>query len=580
MTRHAVYGRLAPPAAGFPSLEVCFADKVSRAVKPPRFGFQTCPTLACCIVVASLASRVQVPAQERPTTMTKEMHDIEIDVRDHGARSGADDIQTRAIQAAIDAAAANGGGTVVVPAGNFVTGAVRLRSHVMLRVAPGAVLKGSGRLEDYFVDGQLVGLVSAVGAQNVGVCGSGVIDGNGMAFMDPNTPHVGGDFDRRFVRQGERYLRERDAADDGPMLFKKRPGNMVVFADCTNVRVSDVTLREPSYWTLHVNGCSDVVIRNITVDNRQDVPNNDGIHCSTSRDVRISGCTITAGDDAIAISGVNDHAGAVPGFIGYDRACERVTVSDCTLRSRSAGVRIGYGHNDVRDVTLNNLIIDGNRGVALFTRNPGAIRRVLGSNLIIRTRLYRGHWWGKGEPIHLSALAMNQGERVGPIEDVRFTHVIADAEAGAVMYAGEPGLIRNVAIDDLRLTMHGSAAQANYGGNFDLRPALEPSLRLFRHDVPAVFAHGVTQLRLRDLDVRWSDDPAPPPPFFSHAIEGEDFEDLSVDGFRGDACVRDKPAIALRRGRGAVIKTANAAAQGSNLVSQDECRDVKVFGGQ
>ena len=492
---------------------------------------------------------------------------------DHGAKKESVEIQTTAIQQTIDACASAGGGVVVVPAGIFNTGAIRLRSHVTLELEPGAVLKGSGSLDDYKIDGKLGGLISAIDAEDIAIRGSGMIDGNGMAFMDREALHVGNDFDRKFIRQGDSYFREKDAAADGPILPKSRPGNLVVFANCKKVRVSDVTLHEPPYWTLHINGSNDVVIHGITISNRQDIPNNDGIHCSTSSDVHIADCTIVTGDDAIAISGVNDHAGAVPGFIGYDKPAENVTITNCTLRSRSAGVRLGYGFNDVRNIVGNNLVIDANRGIGIFTHNHGNISNVIFTNVIIKTKLYRGHWWGKAEPIHISAISMTKEKTAGKVSDVHFRDIIADADDGILIY-GEPGLIQDVSIEDLKLKMNAGPQQKNYGGNFDLRPALDPALRLFKHDIAAVFAHGADNLQVRDVQISWGDQPAE---FFSHAIECEDFNDLTIEGLRGRAARSGDAIVSLRAGRGAIIR--NSESSSENFLSHDAVDDLKILAG-
>jgi hypothetical protein len=347
---------------------------------------------------------------------------------------------------------------------------------------------------------------------------------------------------------------------------------MVVFANCKKVRVENVTLHEPPYWTLHINGSEDVVIHGITVDNRQDIPNNDGIHCSTSRDVHISDCTITTGDDAIAISGVNDHAGAVPGFIGYNKPSENVTIDNCTLRSRSAGVRIGYGFNDCRNIIASNLVIDANRGIGIFARDHGNISNLIFTNILIRTQLYRGQWWGKAEPIHISALPMNKNQPIGKVSDVQFHNIIADADDGIVLYASEPGLIKNVRIDNLKLTMRGSPLQADYGGNLDLRPALEPSLRLFKHDISAVFAHGVDRLQLSNLQIGWSDSPAS---FFSHAIECESFTNLTIDGLQAAVAVHgeNSATIYLRDGHGVRINNADPPPKPDRLLVKESVEE-------
>jgi hypothetical protein len=239
-------------------------------------------------------------------------------------------------------------------------------------------------------------------------------------------------------------------------------------------------------------------------------------------------------------------------------------------------VRIGYGHNDVRNVTASNLTIESNRGIGIFTRNPGSVSNVHFRDLIIRTRLCRGHWWGKAEPIHLSALPMSKDEPAGRISDVHFRNVsIPRAEGGIVLYASEPGLIRDVCLENVTLNMSGSELQADYGGNIDLRPALDAALRIFRHDIPAVYARGVQKLRLENLQIEWRSDP---PAFFSHAVECEDFADLSVDRLHGAAAptAPDQATIALRRGQGAILRNTPLKSEADKLLLQESVRDLKV----
>jgi len=100
-----------------------------------------------------------------------------------GAVGDGKTINTRSIQQAIDKATSSGGGSVCVPAGTFVTGALRLHSNVDLHLESGAILKGSGRLEDYYLDGKLVGLLFTQDAVNVSITGQGTIDDNGDSFM-------------------------------------------------------------------------------------------------------------------------------------------------------------------------------------------------------------------------------------------------------------------------------------------------------------------------------------------------------------------------------------------------------------
>ena len=332
----------------------------------------------------------------------------DFNARDHGARGDGKTLDRAAIQRAIDACASAGGGTVRLPAGVYLTGALKLPSRVVLQLDPGATLLGSPQLKDYYLGNRMVGLILAEDAEGTGIMGSGTIDGSAASFMDM----------------------DRKVEADGPVWPRPRPGNMVVFAGCRNFFVRNVTLQNAPFWTLHANGCDNGAIAGITVNNDMRVPNNDGIHLTTSRNIRITGCHIRTGDDAIVATGITDHGPIIPGFVGYRGVCENIVAADCTLASRSCGVRVGYGENDVRNCVFSNLVItDSNRGLGVFVRNKGSVSNILFSNVVIGTRLHSRRWWGNGEPIHVSAAPLPNEAKIGKIQNIRFSNILRAAKA-------------------------------------------------------------------------------------------------------------------------------------------------------
>ena len=114
-----------------------------------------------------------------------------VDITTHGALGDGKTLNTKAIQAAVDQCAAQGGGTVVVPPGTFLSGTVELKSNITVSLSPGAILRGSGNIDDYppipFRHnelGQVRSLLWAIGQTDLRITGSGVIDLNDPAFID------------------------------------------------------------------------------------------------------------------------------------------------------------------------------------------------------------------------------------------------------------------------------------------------------------------------------------------------------------------------------------------------------------
>ena len=475
---------------------------------------------------------------------------------DFGAKADGS-LSTAAVQKAIDACHDAGGGTVLVPPGEFVIGTVRLKSNVHLHLAPGSVLKGSANLDDYGGAGGGRGLFVAEDVANVSVTGFGRVDANGTVFHDPGTPHVGleRDYDVTFTRQGQDFMHERFGFEDGPIAFTRRPGMTFAFFHCENVTLRDLTIADSPSWSVRFAYCDGVTVDNLKIRNNPLVPNSDGVHFTTSRNARVGNCDFRCGDDALIVATWQD--GDPPDVSKYRHGnkaglSENVTVTNCVLRSRSAGIRVGYGREPVRNLTFDNIVIDeSNRGIGVFSREPGAdVSNVLFSNIVITTRIHKGHWWGKGEPIHVSTLPRFEGKGTGTIRNVRFRNVIAESETGMVVWGSASNPIENLELSDVQVRIGESPIHEIYGGNFDLRPTSRFDTSVFKHDIPALFARHVKGLRIDRTRVEWR---GALPAFFTHGLEAEDVEGLVVrdSELRGAPGQRD---LALSRCPGAVVK--------------------------
>lgn len=484
---------------------------------------------------------------------------------EYGAAGDGRTVNTDPIRKAIDACAAAGGGTVLVPAGRYICGPIELRSNMELRLEAGATLESVKEVEPYLQFARKRGLIYAENAHDVAVIGQGTIQGNGTAFME-NTPkkleHTSG----QYTRQGAAY---RVLSDDGPMIMRKRPGSLVHFKECRNVAVRDVTLLDAPEWTVTLSDCEIADIRGIRIRNNLLIPNNDGIHCVTSRNIHISDCDIQAGDDAIAITGLWGRP---------DALCENITVANCTLLSRSSGVRVGYGSNSIRRCTFQNLVIhNSNRGLGVFVRDEGSVTDLLFDNIVIQTRLHTG-WWGNGEPVHVSCLPQKQGTQLGRIQGIRFSNVRAQSEHGILVWAADGAVIRDLSFGDVNLEITDSQLNDQFGGNFDLRPSSEDRFSVFKHDIPAFFARGVNGLEIKGLHVSWADQL---PPFFTHGVQCDGVTDLLIDGFSGrQASPASRfAAVALHQSRGFTLRNCKAAAGTNVFLSLQETSDPRILFG-
>lgn len=263
---------------------------------------------------------------------------------------------TAAVQRAIDAAAAAGGGFVDVPNGTYSIVTIDLRSGVLLRLAPNAVLRAWGDVNDYPEppdddsvadahgrtknrDAGRTDLVRAYGCSRTGIVGTGTIDGNGFAFWDRPL--------RELAKEGhtkESLGLPPHWEDDSPFWRQhdRRVSPLVEFRGCSDVLVRHVTIASSPGWTLHLVACDRVRVERITIANHLYGPNTDGIDINGCRDVMIHGCDLTCGDDAIILKAFREA-----------RSCEHVTVTQCTIRTHCAALGIGAEVNwPIRDVVF------------------------------------------------------------------------------------------------------------------------------------------------------------------------------------------------------------------------------------
>jgi len=494
------------------------------------------------------------------------------DVRGFGATGDGKTLDTAALQGAIDACHRAGGGTVRVAPGTYLTKPVELRSFVTLHLEAGSTILGSPRLEDYTVEGrdasgesERAGVVTARDAERVAIVGRGTIDGNAMAFHDPTRQHDSGDFDRTLTRQGAGFMPKGVLFPDGPIAHGERPGNLVRFFGCRDVLVHGVTIQNSPTWTSHYRRCENVTIEAVRINSDASgkrVPNDDGIDLVECDDVRVLGCDIDTGDDCIALFG-----------------SQRVVVTNCTMTTRSVAIRVGYDHTrDIRDCVFSNLVIhDANRGLGVFVRGSGGVENVIFSDVVVRTRLLTGHWWGKAEPVHVSAVLFAPGvEKPGRIRNVTFARLRVEGEHGMILWGSLDGAIEDVTLDDVRVHIRRGPNSDTWGGNVDMRLTRDPKLAVFKRDLPALLALHTERLAVRNLAVEWAEDV---PAYFTHAIEAESFRELVVDGFRGRQAQKAGSVIRLVKGEDAVVRDSRAAAGTDTFVEATGVTGRTIFAG-
>ncbi|MDP3643765.1 MAG: glycosyl hydrolase family 28 protein [Bacteroidota bacterium] len=468
---------------------------------------------------------------------------------DFGAKGDGKTVNTFAIQSAIDACHKSGGGTVEVPAGIFFTGTINLKSNVNLFLQPGSLIKGTVNLKDYNYQNRRVGLIYTEKAENVSISGFGTIDGNGDAFMKLDEFKVISREGKQFSRQKDQFRVIPGVLSDGPLVPLERPFQMIIFSNCKNVTIRDVTVSNSPFWTIHLADVNGGVISGVKINNSLLIPNNDGIDLTSCSNINVSDCNISGGDDGFAITGYAHHFD-LPGYKNLVHDSENINVSNCNIVSRSSGIRIGgWDQNHMRNYNFSNInISNSNRGIVLTVRDSGMIENMNFNNIVIETRLHTGDWWGNGEPIQIAVLRGTPDVKLGVIRNIFFSNIIARSEAGIVVFSSEESEIVNLQFRDVYLKIMNSPYNNYSGGNFDLRPVSDPRYSLFAHDIPGLFAKGVRQLSIRNFRLEWDGQKQD---FFTRGIEVEDFDGLEITDFHGASAPASQklPAVKLSNGK-------------------------------
>ncbi len=431
-----------------------------------------------------------------------------LNVLDYGAHSGVPVVQTNALQATLDACGGAGGGTVLVPAGLYHTGTLRLPSRVTLHLENGAILKGSADLADYpeitgsFTDavGQKRNrcLLYAVGASSIAITGQGVIDGNGSAFGYEQ--------------------------DGRPFLLR--------FVDCRDVQMQGVTLRDSPGWVSHYLGCENVHVHGVTIHSHTN-GNNDGIDIDSCRRFRVSACDLDCGDDAICIKSTR----ATP--------CENIVVTGCVIRSVWGALKLGTeSAGDFRNIIISDCVIRDTHGggLKIISMDGCRLENVQVNNLImdnvsgpifirLGARLRKYHADQPDRPVGIlrNVSIRNVSGRVW--EEGYLLYGKLKRKAGIIV-TGIPGHpIEDLRLENIRFTFPGGGTPAD-AARVDVpeQEAEYPEFPSF-HPIPAwgLYLRHVRGLTLRDVHLGLENADARPP-VFTDDVAGMRIDELHAEG--------------------------------------------------
>jgi len=477
------------------------------------------------------------------------------DVKRFGAKGDGKALDSPAINKAIDAAAAAGGGTVIFPAGTYRSFSIRLKSNVGLYISHGATIlaadprDGDGKYDapepnpadqyqDFGHSHWHNSLIWGENLENISISGPGRIWGKGLVrtgnqsrTKEQNDALANVVLDPKIAPFG--YPSQRDAVETGW-------GNKsIALKLCRNVIIRDISILHGGHFGILATGVDNLTIDNVKIDT-----NRDGMNVDSCKNVRISNATINSPfDDGICLK---SSLG-----LGYARATENVTITNCQVSGYDEGTlldgtykrdfrnpngtfsptgRIKFGtesNGGFKNVTINNCVFDYSRGLALEAVDGALLEDVTISNITMRDI--------SNSPIFLRLGSRLRGPKettkVGALRRVIISNVVvhnADSKYASII-SGIPGsMIEDVRLSNIRIYAQGGGTKEQAAVDPPEREAVYPEPAMFG-DLPAYgfLIRHVKGLQLRDVELSFLK-PDVRPPFWLNDVSGISFINLKA----------------------------------------------------
>ena len=305
------------------------------------------------------------------------------------------------IQKAIDKVSSEGGGQVVIPPGNFMSGTIFIKTGVDLHLELGARLLGPTNRNEYSKRHDAI--IVAKNQRNISISGSGIIDGQGQEL----------------ILDIIAKLRSGELKQDSLWRVKRPEGRTMIigFDSCDVVNISGVTLKNASGWVQNYRECNNLNINSITVQSTA-YWNNDGLDITDCKNVKITKCFINSADDGICLKSENPNS-----------LCENIFIDSCIVRSSASGFKMGTAsYGGFKNIIVRNLtVFDTYRSaIAIESVDGGVIENIDIQNVVAKNT---------GNAIFIRRGHRNKTAKIGILKGV----YIANVKAETPLYKPDQG---------------------------------------------------------------------------------------------------------------------------------------------
>jgi len=415
-----------------------------------------------------------------------------INVIDQGADPTGKVNSSGIINQLIDSLAAANGGTIFIPSGNYTCGPIFMKSNITLLTEAGTTIHFSDNFDDYLpmVTSQWEGIrvktfasqIYAIDAKNISIKGEGHFEGHGQKWWDywykvRREELTDSKWQQIFEEENKELLLKNEYL---PRMKNFLRPPMVLFYHCKDILIEGVSFSNPPFWTIVPVYSENITISRVTIDNPGNSPNTDGIDPCSCRNVHISDCHITVGDDCIVLKSGRDVDGreaAMP--------TENVTITNCTMLNGHGGVVLGSEMSgDIRRVTISNCVFEGtDRGIRFKTmRGRGGVVEDVRVNNILMHNIIE-----EGVVLNMRYQTTNpepESERTPTLRDIHISNIsISGAKYGIAIYGLEERNVDLVSFTEMYIQAQ-KGIYGQYAGNliFDNIRIETPSLNPLQFD--------------------------------------------------------------------------------------------------